>query len=156
SRLQSVTSGSQTATFAYYPNSGLLNTTTFTGGTSIGRAYDSHGRLETITTTPASDTVRSYTYTYNSLNQRTRVTREDSSYWSYIYNDRGELVSGKKYWSDNSLVWGEQTEFNFDNIGNRKYARNGGNQLGNLRESTYTANSLNQYTQRTVPGAVDV
>ena len=156
SRLQTVTSDSQTATFAYHPNSGLLNTTTFTGGTSFGRSYDSNGRLETITITPAADSARSYTYTYNNLNQRMRVTREDGSYWSYIYNDRGELVSGKKYWSDNSVVWGAQTEYNFDNIGNRKYARNGGNQLGSLRESIYTANSLNQYTQRTVPGAIDV
>ena len=156
SRLQTITSNTQTATFAYHPISGLLNTTTFTGGTSIGRSYDSLGRLETITTTPAADSARSYTYTYNNLDQRTRVTREDGSYWSYIYNDRGELVSGKKYWSDNAIVWGAQTEYNFDNIGNRKYARNGGNQLGSLRESTYTANSLNQYTQRSVPGAVDV
>ena len=70
-----------------------------------------------------ADTAQSYTYTKNNLNQRTRVTREDGSYWSYIYNDRGELVSGKKYWWDNSKVWGAQNEYNFDNIGNRKDAR---------------------------------
>ena len=114
------------------------------------------GGWKTITTTPAADAAQSYTYTYNDLNQRTRVTREDGSYWSYIYNDRGELVSGKKYWADNSIVWGAQTEYSFDNIGNRKYAKNGGNQLGSLRQSNYTTNSLNQYPQRTVPGAVDV
>ena len=156
SRLQTVTSGSQTATYAYHPNSGLLNTTSFTGGTSISRSYDSLGRLENITTTPAADTAQSYTYTNNNLNQRTRVTREDGSYWSFIYNDRGELVSGKKYWSDNSLVLGAQTEYNFDNIGNRKDVKSGGNQLGNLRQSNYTTNSLNQYSQRSVLGAVDV
>ena len=156
SRLETITTGSQTVTYAYHANSGLLNTTAFNGGTSIARSYDGLGRLENITTTPAADVPQSYVYTYNNLNQRTRVTREDGSYWSFIYNDRGELVSGKKYWSDNSIVWGAQTEYNFDNIGNRKYARNGGNQLGALRESTYTANSLNQYTQRSVPGAVDV
>ena len=156
SRLETITSGSQTATYAYHASSGLLNTTTFSSGTSIARSYDAQGRLENITTTPAADVVRSYVYTYNNLNQRTRVTREDGSYWSYIYNDRGELTSGKKYWSDNSPVWGAQTEYSFDNIGDRKYARNGGNQFGSLRQSNYTANSLNQHTQRTVPGAVDV
>ena len=156
SRLETITSGSHTATYTYYPNSGLLNTTAFTGGTNISRSYDTIGRLETITTTPAADTVQSHHYTYNNLSQRTRLTREDGSYWSYIYNDRGELVSGKKYWSDNSIVWGAQTEYSFDNIGNRNYAKNGGNQHGSLRLSNYTTNSLNQYLQQTVPGAVDV
>lgn len=156
SRLETITSGSQTATYAYYPNSGLLNTTAFTGGTNIARSYDALGRLQTITTTPAADAAQSYTYTYNNLHQRTRVTREDGSYWSYAYNDRGELVSGRKYWADATPVWGDQTEYSFDNIGNRNYARNGGNQLGSLRQSNYTTNSLNQYSQRTVAGAVDV
>jgi RHS repeat-associated protein len=156
SRMETVTSSSQTATYAYYPNSGLLNTTSFSGGANSARTYDSQGRLQNITTSPASDTPQSYTYAYNNLNQRWRVTREDGSYWSYIYNDRGELVSGKKYWSDNSIVWGGQTEYNFDNIGNRKDAKNGGNQLGTLRQSNYATNSLNQYSQRSVPGAVDV
>ncbi|HEX3247804.1 MAG TPA: RHS repeat-associated core domain-containing protein [Pyrinomonadaceae bacterium] len=156
SRLETITSGSQTVTYGYHPNSGLLTSTSFTGGTNIARTYDSLGRLQSIVTTPAADVAQSYSYSFNNLNQRTRMTREDGSYWSYIYNDRGELVSGKKYWSDNSIVWGAQTEYSFDNIGNRSTAKDGGNQLGGLRQSNYTTNSLNQYLQRTVPGAVDV
>lgn len=157
SRLGTVTSGGQTATYAYYPTTGFLNTTTFTGGTSTARSYDTLGRLQSIaTSTLASGTVASYTYTYNSLSQRTKVAREDGSYWSYGYNDRGELVFGKKYWSDNSPVMGQQAEYSFDNIGNRNSTKAGGNEVGSLRPATYTANSLNQYTQRTVPGAVDV
>jgi RHS repeat-associated protein len=156
SRLETITSGSQTASYAYYPTSGLLNTTTFTGGTNIARNYDALGRLQSIVTTPSADGPQSYVYTYNNLHQRTRATREDGSYWSYIYNDRGEVFSGKKFWPDNSPVWGAQTEHNFDNIGNRNYAKTGGNLVGSLRQSTYTANSLNQYTQRTVPGALDI
>jgi RHS repeat-associated protein len=156
SRLETITSGAQTATYAYYPGSGLLNTTTFTGGTNISRSYDSLGRLQTITTSPAADAAQSYTYTYNELHQRTLVTREDGSYWSYAYNDRGELIFGKKYWADNSFVSGNQSEYDYDTIGNRKSAKAGGNEVGNLRQSTYTANALNQYVQRTVPGAVDV
>ncbi len=156
SRLQTVTSGSQTATYGYHATSGLLTSTTFTGGTNITRGYDSFGRIENITTTPAAGTPQSYVYQHNNLNQRTRVTREDGSYWSFVYNDRGELVTGKKYWSDNSLVYGNQTEFGYDTSGNRTTAKAGGNQLGALRQSTYTANNLNQYSQRSVPGAVDV
>ncbi|MEN3327398.1 MAG: hypothetical protein V7638_2205 [Acidobacteriota bacterium] len=158
SRLETVTSGSQTATYAYYPSTGQLNTTTFTGGTQMSRSYDSLGRLETIaTTTPALGTIASYVYTYNNLDQRTRVTREDSSYWSYVYNDRNELTSGKKYWSDNSPVAGQQMEYGFDSIGNRTSTKAGGDPQGlNLRQASYTANSLNQYEQRGVPGAIDV
>jgi len=156
SRLETVSSGGQTATYAYYPSSGLLNTTTFTGGSNIARNYDTLGRVQAITTTPAGGGAQSYGYIYNNLNQRTRVTREDGSYWSYIYNDRGELTSGKKYWIDNTPVWGNQTEYSFDSIGNRNTAKSGGNLIGQLRQSVYTANSLNQYSQRTVPGAVDI
>jgi RHS repeat-associated protein len=158
SRLETVTSGSQTATYEYFPTSGLLNTTAFTGGTQISRTYDSLGRLETIaTSTSVSGTVASYTYTYNNLDQRTRVTREDNSYWSYSYNDRGEVTSGKKYWSDNSPVAGQQMEYLFDSIGNRTSTKAGGNAQGSsLRQTSHTTNALNQYQQRTVPGAIDV
>jgi RHS repeat-associated protein len=158
SRLETITSGSQTVTYAYFPTTGLLNSTTFTGGTQLVRSYDALGRLQTIaTTTPALGTIASYSYTYNNLDQRTRVTREDNSYWSYAYNDRGELTSGKKYWSDNSSVAGQQTEYVFDSIGNRTSAKAGGDSQGlNLRQATYSANSLNQYQQRIVPGALDI
>lgn len=155
SRLSTITSGSQTATYSYYPLTGLLNTTNFTGGPNIARSYDGFGQLQNITTTPSGDAAQSFTYTYN-LDQRTRLTREDQSYWAYAYNDREEVISGKKYWADNSVVWGAQAEYNFDNIGNRIAAKHGGSQLGNLRQSTYTSNTLNQYSQQSVPGAFDV
>jgi RHS repeat-associated protein len=156
SRLQTVTSGTRTATYSYYPDNGLLNTTAFTGGTNTARTYDSIGRLQTMTNAPAADAAQIFTYSYNNLNQRTRSTGEDGSYWSYTYNDRGEVVSGKKYWFDNSIVWGAQAEYNFDNFGNRIAIKDGGDQLGTLRQSNYTAGPLNQYSQRTVPAAVDV
>jgi RHS repeat-associated protein len=157
SRLKTITSNGRTATHSYHPTSGLLNNTTFTGGTTISRGYDSRGRLETISTLPAVGTVFSHTYRYNNLSQRDRLTREDGSYWSYGYNERGELIGGRKYWSDNTPVAGQQTEFDYDTMGNRNFAKSGGDMQGvNLRQSTYATNSLNQYTQRTIPGAVDV
>jgi len=72
---------------------------------------------------------------------------EDGSYWSYGYNDRGELSSGKKYWVDNSPVAGMQLEYAFDNLGARNSSKTGGNgHAGVLREATYSPNALNQYT----------
>src|SRR5437762_9092584 len=54
-------------------------------------------------------------------------------------------------------VAGQQFEYAFDDIGNRKSAASGGDQWGaNLRYENYTVNSLNQYTQRTVPGGLDI
>jgi len=44
-----------------------------------------------------------------------------------------------------------------NHIGNRDKTWNGGDENGqNLREFDYTANSLNQYSQRTVPAIFDV
>lgn len=156
SRLETVTSGAQTATYSYQPATGLLGTTTYSGGTTLGRGYDTLGRLQSITTTPAAAPAESHTYTYNNLHQRTRATREDGGYWAYDYNDRGELVAGKKFWSDNTPVFGRQTEYAFDNVGNRTTERAGGNPAGALRQSAYTSNALNQYLQRGVPGVLDV
>jgi len=69
----------------------------------------------------------------------------------------GQVTSGKRYWSDGTNVAGQQFEYLFDDIGNRLSASSGGDETGaNLRVQAYTANNLNQYTQRTVPGYVDV
>src|SRR5439155_377309 len=47
-------------------------------------------------------------------------------------------------------------EYTFDDIGNRSSTKAGGDASGaNLRPATYTPNSLNQYTSRTVPNALD-
>jgi hypothetical protein len=54
-------------------------------------------------------------------------------------------------------VAGQQFEYEFDDIGNRTVAQRGGHENGwNLRESLYGVNVLNQYTNRTVPGFMDV
>jgi len=46
-------------------------------------------------------------------------------------------------------VAGQQFEYGFDDIGNRKVSLRGGHGNGwNLRESHYSANLLNQYSQR--------
>ncbi len=67
------------------------------------------------------------------------------------------MTSGKKYWSDQTPVAGQQYGYAFDDIGNRTQTLSGGDQNGaNLRSASYSANSLNQYTSRDVPGFIDV
>ena len=157
SRLSTIDASGQTVTHNYHQTTGMLDGLSFTGNTAVNSAYDSFGRLASITNAPAAGGAQSYTYASNNLDQRTRVTREDGSYTSYAYNERGEVVSGKKYWADNSATAGQQFEYGYDNVGNRAYARSGGDPLGGgLRQSDFLTNGLNQSTQRTVPGAYDV
>src|SRR5438132_4880720 len=60
-------------------------------------------------------------------------------------------------WPDGTPVAGQQYEYGFDDIGNRKFAASGGDQWGaNLGYENYSPNNLNQYAQRTVPGAIDI
>ena len=46
----------------------------------------------------------SFRYAYNQANQRTQVTKTDSSHWVYQYDSLGQVISGKKYWSDGTPV----------------------------------------------------
>ena len=56
-------------------------------------------------------------YAYNSANQRTAITKADNSRWAYGYDTLGQVTSGKKYWSNASIVAGQQFEYGFDDIG---------------------------------------
>jgi len=154
SRLQTVTQGTNTATYAYLTNSSLAQSVTFTqGGTSrltTSKAYDFLNRLSSITNTPSADTARSYIYSYNAANQRTRALREDGSHWDYTYDALGQVTSAKKVLPDTTTLLGTDSTWTFDDIGNRKTATT------SAQTFTYTSNLLNQYSQRTVPATVDV
>src|SRR6266550_7486627 len=82
------------------------------------KQYDLLNRL--TNTTSVSSVASWFVYAYNSANQRTRATLADSSYWVYAYDSLGQVTSGKKYWSDGTAVAGQQFEYAFDDIGNRK------------------------------------
>jgi len=75
----------------------------------------------------------------------------------YTYDGLGQVTSGKRYWNDGTPVAGQQFQYGFDDIGNRKSTASGGDQFGsNLRYATYGANLLNQYTNRTIPSYLDI
>jgi len=58
--------------------------------------------------------------------------------------------AGRKYWSDGTQVAGQEYGYAFDDIGNRTYTTNNG------IPASYTANLLNQYTERTIPGKLNI
>ena len=126
----------------------------------MSKSYDYLNRLTQISSAPTASSSLTFTYPYNSAGQRYRAiinSDQPTSYWQYQYDSLGQLVSGKKAWWGGGVIPGQQFEYGFDTIGNRKYARSGGDVNGaNLRQSDYTANALNQYSSRTVPGYVDV
>lgn len=160
--MQSVTDGNNnSAVYAYLANSPLIQQITFNQGANArmttSRQYDYLNRLTQIASVPGAGFPVSFNYTYKSANQRVLSHLADGSYWRYQYDSLGQVTSGHKYFSDETPVAGQQFDYGFDNIGNRTQAEAGGDQNGaNQRSASYTANNLNQYTQRTVPGYVDV
>ncbi len=88
---------------------------------------------------------------------RVQTRLADGSYWVYEYDRLGQVISGKRFWANGSPVPGQQYEYGFDDMGNRKTAANGGDSEGaNLRSFTYAVNDANQYTSRQVPATLDV
>jgi RHS repeat-associated protein len=162
SRLATASDGTNSASYTYLANSALVGqiTNRHSGTTEMttSKGYDNLNRLTSIVSANAgSVTVSSSAYGYNSANQRTSMTNADGSYWVYGYDSLGQVTSAAKHWSDGTSVAGEQFGDTFDNIGNRINSQMGGNEKGvGLRNANYTVNSLNQYTNRTVPGAADL
>jgi RHS repeat-associated protein len=134
----------------WFTNNGALRMTT-------SKYFDFLNRLTQISSVPSASSAVSFSYAYNSANQRTGLTNADNSKWAFGYDNLGQVTSGKKYWADGPYVAGEQFTYAFDDIGNRTSTARGGDQTGsNLRSASYYANSLNQYTNRTVPAYVDI
>ena len=159
SRLASVSDGTNSAGYGYLANSPLVGQIVFqrNGQTvmTTAKTYDLLNRLTAVRSSAGVAPVTSFNYTYNSANQRTLATNVDNSHWVYQYDSLGQVISGKKYWADGTPVAGQQFAYNFDNIGNRTQTQAGGDGTGaNLRMANYTANKLNQYTSRDVPGYV--
>jgi RHS repeat-associated protein len=163
SRLQTVSDGTNNATYTYLANSPLVSqiavkSNTVSRMTAI-KSYDYLNRLTTISSAPSASSAVSFSYVYNNANQRTRRSDSDTSYWVYQYDSLGQVTSGKKYLGDGTPVPGQQFEYGSDDIGNRTSTKAGGDSSGSsasLRSASYTANTLNQYTSRDVPNAFDV
>jgi RHS repeat-associated protein len=155
SRLSTIASGNNTVTYAYATNSPLVQSLTFTNnGTprlTTTKAYDNLNRLTSISSAPAASSVLSQAYRYNSANQRVQATREDNTSWNYGYDALGQVTSAQKRLADGATpALGLDYAYTYDDIGNRLA------QIANTQTSNYTSNSLNQYSQRTVPGGIDV
>ena len=144
------------ATYGYVTNSPLLATSTVQGSGSLvtSREYDHLNRLQSIT---AGASGLAASYEYNTANQRTALTNADGSFWAFGYDDLGQVTNANRHFADGELVSGQQFAFSYDAIGNRSYTSVGGNADGTgMRQAQYGVNGINQYTNREVPGFIEV
>ena len=81
-------------------------------------------------------------------------SKRGEDHQNYGYNGRNEVVSARRTLGG-SPVAGFDEDFAYDPIGNRVSATDY-DETGAARTSTYTANNLNKYTSRAVPGWASV
>ncbi len=155
SRIASVSDGTNTAEYARLAGTDLLNSVIIKQGETTKlnttKTYDAFNRLLS-TSSVAGAATRTYTYEYNDKDQRTKLTLADGTYWEYTYDEKGQVTSGIKKDSAGNSIAGQSFNYTFDDIGNRKTATEGMTGM----DSAYSSNNVNQYTQRTIPGAVPI
>ncbi len=150
-----VSSGTHTSTYAYHTSASLIATVTATESSSLkqtsSRSYDVNGRLTSIQTLDAaSQPMFTAAYAYDAIHRRTSTTREEGLKWDWGYNDRSEVTSGTRKFADGSTFAELSSTYAYDGIGNFTSRSTGG------QSSTWTPNSVNQYTGRTVPNKLTV
>jgi RHS repeat-associated protein len=161
-RLSVISDGTNSGTYSYLTNSTLVEQIALkqTGSlrVTMKQGFDNLNRLTGITNlNPSSVALDRHTYGYNNANQRIAVTNGDSTYWRYGYDSLGQVTKGTNYWGDGTLIAGRQFDYAFDDIGNRTSTGIGGDtSRANMRTASYSVNSLNQYTNRSVPAYLEI
>ena len=104
---------------------------------------------------------RRFGYSNDAAGRRTAISRSGEAFGdlsgttdAYGYNLRSEVVSARRT-KGGASVRGFDEDFSYDPIGNRVSTTNY-DETGSAIVSEYAANSLNQYTSRTVPGLAAV
>ena len=153
-RVATVGDGTYTANYTWQDGTGLLTQNQIRDNsddviTTHNRTYDTrlnnYHLLSTSNTTGA--TTRTYTYEYNTKDQRTKLTLADGTYWEYTYDDKGQVVNGIKYDVNDTPISGQYFGYNYDMIGNRVWEKDG----SEVNQIDYTSNLVNQYTQLQPP-----
>ena len=108
-------------------------------------------------TTEDFEIIPQFDYAYDAAGRRVSIVKSGSAFGdlsgsvdSYAYNDRSELTSARRT-KNGQPIPGFSEDFDYDPIGNRRSSATY-NEKGVAQTSTYQANNLNQYTQRTTPG----
>ena len=160
-RLASVTSGTNTFLYSYLPGTDLV--AGYTCGDFVREvSYEPFRDLiSAVTNRFGSRVISSFAYVNDAAGRRTAIRKGGEamgdlagSVDSYGYNGRNEVISARRVLA-NSTVQGFSEDFAYDPIGNRISATDY-DETGAAHTSLYTANALNQYVSRTVPGWASV
>ena len=160
-RLATVSSGTNLFAYSYLLGSDLVSGYTC-GGFSRTVAYEPYRDLvSAITNRFGSRVISTFEYTNDAAGRRTAIKRGGDAMGplsgvtdAYGYNVRNEVVSARRTLGGESVA-GFNEDFAYDPIGNRVSSTDY-DEAGAARTSTYTANNINQYTARTVPGWASV
>lgn len=140
-QLAGVTADGKEFTYAYLPNmpkliaqtTNPLHTVTYTYEANRDVLTSKTNRWKNKVDTPI---ISAYTYTVNSLGQRTSVATEGEAFasvpadWAWGYDVLGQVISANG------------DSYSYDQIGNRRTSRK-----GDAADTVYTANALNQYSR---------
>jgi RHS repeat-associated protein len=167
-RLSSVAGGGHTFSYGYATNSNLVSTVTDSAANYVDtRTYNStHDWVSDRKTTISSVIRAEFAYTPDTLGRTTQVAKTSATggiydrYGNgteglttyYGYDDHSQLTSEvtKVGTSTTVLTGRNDSAYAYDIIGNRS------SRTHNSNSTSYTTNSLNQYTQRDVTGIFDV
>ncbi len=134
-RVSSVSSAAG-AFYLTYKGPSLRVTNTVLGNLcSITNSYDSNGRLTRTVLTDGAGVVRnSHAYGYNVGNQRTFMTNTVGNYWSYTYDNAGQLQSAIGKEAGGTVRGHEFLGYKYDAAGNL-----------NVRTNSYAAGGVEQH-----------
>lgn len=163
SRLKTAGQGQHLATYAYEPDSALVSGIDYRSAGAlrggVTREHDFLNRLEAIASVSTGGVQalnRSFVYTHNAANQRSRVDLEDGSYWEYGYDLFGHLDDARRRDAAATAYPGRQFTYAYDAIGNRQESGTGFQPVE--RTATYTPKfgDLTQYDTITSAAFVSV
>lgn len=155
SRLATITQGSRVATYTHGDALQTIDQVRIeTSGTEryrLSRTHDLLGRVTRIDTQGNETALHARRdYLHNNANQRTEVTEDSGRKWNFDYDSLGQVTAAQKLDAASEVLPGFDFGYTFDDIGNRSST------TVNDRTASYNTNTINQYTQRDYPGAVDV
>ncbi|MEJ1974198.1 MAG: RHS repeat-associated core domain-containing protein [Lacunisphaera sp.] len=160
----------RTFDYSYLANTPFVSGIAVTGGHpfSVSRGYESNrDLLSTIDSQWSGASVARFDYTHDERYQRATAAQSGSAFAdyyagtgyshvfnNYTYNARGELQTAAMYRGDTPSptpssgdeLPGRRFEYRFDSLGNRATAGETGSP--GAADDEYTANALNQYTQK--------
>ncbi len=126
--------------WSYHVGSDLKSSLAYPNGLNASWLYDANNQLLHVCNATPTNVISQYDYTYDAAGRRVACWKTGSAFAqndtiAYAYNNRSELTNAVA-----AIDAEYRYAYGFDDIGNRETAAERGT------NTTYAANSLNQYT----------